>query len=290
MDLPCNGSVLFNYGPGFLPKNCTFSKGMPYTDIIKQLDHQSNSRRLLRIAGWLQERQVACRTQSYATGTNLIVDLGHAPKRIAVGSHFDIVKNSGGANDNGSAIAVCLCIIEKFIADPLTETSLRIFFFDEEETGLKGSTAYTSQYGVADLGGLLNLELVGRGDKLALWPLNAKSGGRLLEAFEQSAAKAGTAALRFDNIITNTADHVPFRRAGLADAFTITCISEEDIKAAGLYYAAMSRGAGVDKLREIISRAPVFAHYHQPTDTYEKIDEGALTRTAGIIWNVVGGR
>lgn len=262
---------------------------MPLTDFIRQLDHKSNSQRLLLITGWLKARQVPYHTQTYATGTNLIVDLGDAPKRTAIGSHFDIVQHSGGANDNGSAIAVCLHLIEKFIAGPLTDAALRIFFFDEEETGLKGSAAYASRYGVADLNGLLNLELVGAGDKFALWPLNAGSTGRLLETFEQSAAKAGIDAIRFDNIITNSADHVSFRRAGLADAFTITCISEDDIKAAGLYYAALARGAGADKLREILSRAPVFAHYHQPTDTYDKIDEQALLRTAGVIWNVVGG-
>jgi Zn-dependent M28 family amino/carboxypeptidase len=260
---------------------------MLYTHFIQQLDHKSDRERLNSIIGWLQQRGVAYRTQPYASGTNLIVDLGDAHKRIAIGSHFDIVEESGGANDNGSAIAVCLNIIDRFIQNPPVNTGLRLFFFDEEESGLKGSAAYTRQFGVADLTGLLNLELVGMGDKFALWPINAKSSGPLLETFEQAAKKAGISATRFDNIITNTADHVSFRKAGLADAFTITCISDKDMQTAAQYYTAMAKGAGAHQLQTIISQAPVFAHYHQPTDTWDKLDENAIIKTAAVIWDTL---
>lgn len=260
---------------------------MRYTHFIKQIDHKPDRERLASITGWLQQRGVAYRIQPYATGANLVVDLGEAHKRMAIGSHFDIVEDSGGANDNGSAIAVCLNIIERFIQNPPHHTGIRVFFFDEEENGLKGSAAYTRQYGVADLTGLLNLELVGVGDKFAVWPVNAKSTGPLLEAFEQSAQKAGIGATRFDNIITNTADHLSFRKAGLADAFTITCITDKDLQAAAAYYAAMRQGIGADKLRTILSQAPVFTHYHQPTDTWDKLDEKAIERTAATIWDTI---
>ena len=262
---------------------------MQYTDFIKQLDHKPGRERLERIIAWLEEHRVTYRRQEYATGTNLVVDLGASPLRLGIGSHFDIVQKSGGANDNGSAIAVCLNIIGQFNQKGHTGMGLRIFFFDEEETGLKGSAAYTHQYGIADLTGLLNLELVGMGDKFALWPVNQQHAGSLLRAFERAARKNNVQSTRFDKIITNTADHLSFRNAGLADAFTITCISDKDLSAAGRYYNALEGGAGHDALFDILSRAPVFTHYHQPTDTWEKIDEGAILMTANTIWDTITG-
>jgi hypothetical protein len=73
---------------------------------------------------------------------------------------------------------------------------LRIFFFDEEETGLKG------------------------------------------------------------------ADHLPFRIAGLSEAFAITCISDRDIETANQYYEAMQKGANIETLLKILSQAPIFVNYH----------------------------
>jgi len=262
---------------------------MRYTDFIKKLDHKSRRERLEMVFAWLDEHQVAYRRQEYPGGTNLVVDLGAFPLRLGIGSHFDIVEESGGANDNGSAIAVCLNIIGRFKEKGHDGMGLRIFFFDEEETGLKGSAAYIQQYGVNDLTGLLNLELVGMGDKFALWPVSPQHAGSLLRAFERCARKNNIDAIRFDKIITNTADHLSFRDAGLADAFTITCISAKDLEAAGRYYKALERGAGRDLLFNLLSQAPVFAHYHQPTDTWDTLEEGTILMTANTIWDTITG-
>ena len=64
--------------------------------------------------------------QEYSSGTNLIVNLGKARKMIGVSSHFDRVPNLSGAYDN----------------------VLQVLFFDEEEAGLRGSTAYIKEGGV----------------------------------------------------------------------------------------------------------------------------------------------
>ena len=260
---------------------------MRHLDLIKKLDYKSDRERLQLIIAWLDHHPVTYRLQEYDSGTNLIVDLGHSLKRTGISSHFDIVERSGGANDNGSAIAVCLNIIERYIQKGDHSKGLRIFFFDEEETGLKGSEAYIEQYGIADLTGLINLELVGMGNKLALWPLNQSYHGKLLTSFEQSARAENTAAIRFDKIVTNTADHLSFREAGLTDAFTVTCISDEDIQAAELYYKALQRNTTGVSLYDLLHRAPVFMHYHKPSDTWEKLEESAMERVASVIWRTV---
>jgi Zn-dependent M28 family amino/carboxypeptidase len=256
-------------------------------DLIKYLDYKSNDKRREIITERLQELGVEYRTQAYATGINLIVDLGTGSKRIGISSHFDRIPEAPGANDNGSAIAVCMDIIEKFREKKNQGVGLRIFFFDEEETGLKGSAAYAREYGVKDIVGLINLELVGIGDKFAIWPVDLSSSGDLLETFEHSSNVAKVKTLRFDKIVTNTADHLSFRRAGLTDAFTITCISDKDIEMASRYYKAAQEGVDSAFLVNILAQAPIFENYHQQGDSYEKIKEESILMTSSVVLDTI---
>lgn len=162
---------------------------MKYIELIEQLDNKSNYERLAIIVKELDNLEVDYQKHEYSTGTNLIVDLGPAKKRIGVSSHFDRVQDSAGANDNGSAIAVCIDVIKKFKKSENKDLGIRVLFFDEEETGLKGSTAYVKEHGTKDLLGLINMELVGLGDKFALWPVSENSNGQLLTAFESASSE-----------------------------------------------------------------------------------------------------
>ena len=195
---------------------------MKYIELIKHLDNKSNFERLYIIVKQLDSLKVAYQKHEYPTGTNLIVDLGQHKNRIGVSSHFDRVQDSAGANDNSSAIAVCIDIIKKFKESGNRDLGIRVFFFDEEETGLKGSTAYVKEQGTKDLIGLINMELVGLGDKFALWPVNENSNGELLTSFESVSRNRKIISRRFDQIVTNTADHLPFQNAGLLDSFTVS--------------------------------------------------------------------
>ena len=80
---------------------------------------------------------------------------------------------------------------------------------------MKGSSAYVNNYGINELIGLINLEMVGRGEMIAIWPVDSTTHTPILDAFERTALIQKTTALRFDRIVTNTADHVPFIKAGL---------------------------------------------------------------------------
>jgi len=263
---------------------------MKLLEIVKLLDGQPNATRRALIIEHLDALGAPYVAQPYATGTNLVVDLGRLTRKIGVGSHFDRVPASAGANDNGSAIAVALDIIRKHQEagqEAGSEAGVRVFFFDEEETGLKGSQAYVDKYGTKDLVGLLNMELVGMGDTFALWPVTAAHNGPLISAFEAVARRQQVRCNRFDQLVTNTADHLPFHQAGLRDAFTITCITDQDIAVAQRYFQALAQQADRAALWEILAQAPLFRHYHQPTDTYEKLSEAALARTSAAIWETI---
>ena len=260
---------------------------MRHLDLIQQLDGKSNYERMEIITHQLHKLGVDYSRQKYSSGVNLIVDLGNGRKRIGVSSHFDRVQNSAGANDNGSAIAVCLDIIKKFMESKNDSFVLRVFFFDEEENGLKGSTAYVKERGIKDLVGLINMELVGLGDKFALWPVNERHGTHLLTSFEAVSKQKKITSMRFDQIVTNTADHLPFQNAGLQDSFTITCISDKDIEVAQNYFKALEFEVDKRVLFEILSAAPIFEHYHRPTDTFDKLNESSIQMTSDTIWETI---
>lgn len=260
---------------------------MKYFNLIQRLDNKLNYERLEIIVQQLDHLGIGYSKQKYSTGTNLFVDLGNASRRIGVSSHFDRVQNSAGANDNGSAIAVCLDIIKKFKKLNNKDLGLRVFFFDEEENGLRGSTAYVKEHGVKDLIGLINMELVGLGDKFALWPVNERNSSQILTSFEKVSSQKKIITIRFDQIVTNTADHLPFQKAGLKDSFTITCISDRDIETAQQYFKALEFETDKHRLFEILSSAPIFEHYHKPTDTFDKLNEETIQMTSDTIWETI---
>ncbi len=260
---------------------------MKHIELIQQLDNKSNYERLAIIVKELDNLEVDYQKHEYSTGTNLIVDLGQAEKRVGVSSHFDRVPNTAGANDNGSAIAVCIDIIKKFKDSGNVDLGIRVFFFDQEETGLRGSTSYVNDYGTKDLIGLINMELVGLGDKFALWPVTENSNGELLTAFESASRNRKIISRRFDQIVTNTADHLSFQRDRLQDSFTVTCISDKDIAAAQHYFNALKLGLDKEALFKILASAPVFEHYHRPTDTHDRLSEDSIRMTSETIWDTI---
>ncbi|MBK22829.1 MAG: hypothetical protein CME70_02395 [Halobacteriovorax sp.] len=103
---------------------------------------------------------------------------------ITIGAHFDTIahdektkiidarSNQPGADDNGSAVALALGLIEVLSALDLPKT-VRVVFFDYEEMGFLGSRAYIRKYRKQmkkqKFAGFVNLEMLGhdskRGDK-----------------------------------------------------------------------------------------------------------------------------
>jgi Zn-dependent M28 family amino/carboxypeptidase len=259
---------------------------MQLLEIVRSLEGKSDYERSEIIEQTLMRWGIAYEVHPYATGRNILVPSG-MPHWVGVSSHFDVVPHSPGANDNASSVAVCLDLIRRHQLKPLRNLGVGFFFFDEEERYLKGSQAYVAQLGTHGMYGLINLEMVGQGDRLALWSLHEKSKGRVLKTLEATASAENVFTRRFDRIVTNNADHMSFQKAGIADAFTITCISEKDIEIAWHYYKAQEFDVDKATLQEIISQAPLFQHYHQPTDLSIHLSEESLQMTSRIVWQTV---
>jgi len=253
---------------------------------IKRLEVLQDKDRFQFILDWLKKMQINSFQQKYGTGTNIIVP--STKKRfIGVASHFDTVYQTPGANDNCSAIVVCMALLKKLKESPLSNIGLQVFFFDEEEVGLVGSRAYVKKYDIKNMIGLINLEMLGQGNSLALWPLNTLNRGKTLQTFEHVATEKEISIDRFDRIVMNTADHQSFREAGLKDAFTVTCISEKDKEVAYHYYKALAFDVSPETLYQIIQKAPLFEHYHQPTDLSKNLSEQSLNMAVEVIWDTI---
>lgn len=287
---------------------------------VQNLENKTDQERFEFIINFLQENEINYQIHNYKTGKNIIIKTNQNENSkkpyIGISSHFDVVPKSGGANDNATSIAVCLDILMK-IKEKLKQNpsflenlafDITVFIFDEEETNLLGSRAYIMEYGRQEIRqgkilGLINLEMLGQGDKLALWNLeDEKDKGNennyleitsklkvksILETLEKTAKENNIFTKRFDQIVTNSADHVSFRNAKLEDAFTITCISQKDIDISYQYYEAQENGENFFKLAEIISQAPIFQHYHKPSDLSEHLNEESMQRVSSLIWETL---
>lgn len=260
---------------------------MELLEIVKRLEKCSNRERFEIINETLNKIGVSFSLQKYSTGENILIIPEGKERKIGIGSHFDVVPGSGGANDNASAVAVCLEILNRLKSHSFKNINICVFFFDEEESGLKGSEAFVKEYGVSGFAGLINLEMVGQGNKFALWPLEGSSGGKTLSSFEKAAHNAGIFSRRFDKIVTNSSDHVNFRKGGLEDAFSVTCISDKELEVSKEYYQGQKDGLKIEELREIMRKAPLFQHYHQPTDLSHHLSEAALQMTADTVWSTL---
>jgi len=250
---------------------------------IEKLEKFNDQERFNYILQQLVDMDVQFKLQQYEGGTNIIVPAAQS-SFVIVSSHFDTVRGTPGANDNASAIAVCLELLRKKKESPIL-IDFQVIFFDEEEVGLRGSKAYCNEFGIKNCLGLLNMELVGMGDRFALWPLNFKSKGTVLHSFETAAMKQGIDCFRIDKIVTNSADHKSFLNAGLKNVFTITCISQTDMMVAAEYIQAIKLEASKEVILEIMQKAPIFQHYHQPTDLSDKLSEATLKMTLDTIWD-----
>ncbi len=102
--------------------------------------------------------------EKFTDGVNIIATRPGTDKEagtILVGAHYDSVMVSPGADDNASGIAVTLEVARLLGSHPTSKT-LKIVFFDKEETGLNGSLAFISNpANIKDLKGAIIMDMVG---------------------------------------------------------------------------------------------------------------------------------
>jgi aminopeptidase S len=99
------------------------------------------------------------------SGTNLVAELvGTEPAAVVIiGAHLDSTPNGPGINDNGSGVATVLTIAEALPSLAAPAATIRFAFWDAEESGRHGSTAYVAGLTAAErtrIDAYLNLDII----------------------------------------------------------------------------------------------------------------------------------
>ncbi|HII72515.1 TPA: Zn-dependent exopeptidase M28 [Candidatus Woesearchaeota archaeon] len=252
------------------------------TDIVEELEGKSNSQRRRIVKRRLETLGINYDEQRFLIGThsNILVDLPEKAegKRLLIASHYDKVLGSPGANDNASAVAVCLGLVERF-KETKPATPLRIAFFDWEEKSLFGSRDYCRTRGVSDINAVLNYELVGEGSIPVFWPNQVQSKDYLNKL--ERAAKSLYGEAHFEDYAgPHTGDHQAFIEQGVRDSICLTMVCEEDRDLLEMIKRTDLTRIGIRELvtlhRSVVERSKTLRHYHKASDKAKYVREEVL--------------
>jgi glutamate carboxypeptidase len=209
--------------------------------------------------------------QEFPDATNLTAlaaGANEGDRYVLVTAHYDhLGVRSGqiyhGADDNASGVAAMLAIARVVAASRLRKSVLFVAF-DGEEHGLQGSKYFVahSPIDLARVSAVVNLDMVGRGDKNIIF-VAGTSLYPALKAPVEAAANRRAITVRFghdrpgvqgEDDWTHSSDHGPFHDAGVPF----------------LYF-------GVED----------HADYHKPTDTADKIPRAFYQEAAELVLDTV---
>jgi len=206
---------------------------MPFfLDLVKKIENKTNEERKNIIIKILKTKKIKYNLEDYiffgTNGTNIIVELGKGKKYSIVSAHYDVVKRSPGANDDASAIAVLIKLIENFKKIKL-KNRVKIIFFDDEEIGRFGSISYIQKYGLKNLIGVYHMELVGMGDCIGLWPVTKfNENSYIIKIIEKTMKKKKIYYEMVGNLPAFYGDDTSFREYGFQHAICISVVYEKE--------------------------------------------------------------
>lgn len=201
-------------------------------------------------------------------GTNLLAMIegndGADSPIIVLSAHFDHLGQINGdiyngADDNASGVAALLETISWFQTNP-PEATIIFAFFDAEEAGFGGSSHFVRTLSTTDRSRLafnLNLDMVARADDGVLYAVGAYHHPQLVPVIDRVARSAPITLKRGhdspewgDEDWSLMSDHAPFLRAGIPIIYL-----------------------GVEN----------HADYHQPTDTFDRVDPATFARSVDTV-------
>jgi Zn-dependent M28 family amino/carboxypeptidase len=242
---------------------------------------RSNAEREAAVAAYLMARGVEFVRHRFASfegrGENFSVDLGTGERVLLLIAHHDAVPGSPGANDNGAAVGILLHLLDRLGARVPPGLRVRVLFTAAEELGYLGARAYVRDTELADVVGVLSLELCGIGDSLAVWDVTENS------AFLRSVTGAlESLGLRRDEsyhvvgrIPVFGSDHRAFAAAGIP-AYGLTVVPAREAEALRRFVLSPARSA----FRSLVRRPPPFDTYHTSRDGLRTLQAPALQRVA----------
>ncbi len=242
------------------------------------------------MARYLEHRGVAFRrhvfTRPEGSGETYAVDLGLGDRVLVLCAHHDAVPGSPGANDNAAAVGVLLHLLPRLGRHVPQGWRVRFLFTAQEEIDYLGARVYVEETSLADVAGVLSLELCGRGDAIALWDVDAET------PFLHGVTRALDGAdLRRDEgyhivgrIPMFGSDHRAFAAAGVpACGFTLAPAAHAE--ALRRFVLSPVRSS----LRALVHRPPPFDTYHTSRDALDTLEPAALALATRALTEIVRG-
>lgn len=209
---------------------------MVLADYVRALESKTREEKRKILFGFMRKHKFKFFCQIFKwhwiNGMNVISETGKGKKEIILAAHYDNFMHTPGANDNASSIAVLLDVHKKLQRCKLN-CKIKTIFFDREEWIFKrlGSEAYVKQYGFENLIAMYNLEMVGVGEVVIVWPVSHEEKNlfaflklkEILEKFHYKYKK-------MHMLPVVSSDHMSFRKKGFKNAFCISLVPEEKIK------------------------------------------------------------
>jgi aminopeptidase S len=239
-----------------------------YTDVRGMADAKDNAARRAHLRQRLSNGGMTITAQPFVSGSlqgeNLIADVGGAAAAplLLIGAHSDRVDAGRGATDNASGSAAVLTLAERFKRQPLAHHRVKVAFWDLEEHGLLGATAYVEQNGEKPAL-YINFDVFGWGD--SLWMMSPDIAHPLVAA-SRSAAQAEQLLISAGDQYPPS-DHLAFIKAGWP-AVSYSLVGAAEIS---------------DILRAFDGKKPtrmpkVMAVIHSEKDTIEQVDDAAAAK------------
>jgi hypothetical protein len=262
---------------------------MSMLEIVEEMCGKNNSERRNIVEKHILQEGLPYQPQAYGLNDNLnlVMDFQPGPsKKLFLTAHYDCIPNSPGANDNASSVAVLLELAKKFHKSQ-SNYPLTIIIFDQEEERLRGSQAYVKERGVADIGAVLNLEMVGSGTVPVFWERFGQSKSYL--DLLQVASHPQTAHF-LSSIPGHAGDHFSFLLEGITNSICLSLADERDLPLIKIFEGGLIGKMGSLMRGKLMSRlrtSYTFRDYHTPTDDITKINPVSLQIAYDIVERTV---
>lgn len=139
-----------------------------FKNYVERIAHREKDRRRDAILDILREEEIPFSLRRIKENEhwteNIVISFPPFTRRLVLGAHYDNVEGSSAANDNASGVSI-LIHLAKYLLET-GRTNIEIVFFDREEYGDHGSSAYIQETGAGEISGMVNLDMCGYGDAL----------------------------------------------------------------------------------------------------------------------------
>jgi Zn-dependent M28 family amino/carboxypeptidase len=250
------------------------------------LENRDNAGRQAAMAWYLERTGASVSCHEFATfegrGQNLSVEVGRGDRVLVLIAHHDAVPGSPGANDNAAAVGILLHLLPRLQIPP--SLRVRFLFTAAEELGYLGARIYVRETPLADVVGVLSLELCGIGDSLVLWDVERES--EFLRGVTGALEAVGLRRDEGHHVVGRIpvfgSDHRAFAAAGIP-AYGLSVVPLAQAESLRRFVLSPVRSA----LLHAVRRPPPFDTYHTSRDASATLEPRALDLVARALTAIV---